>query len=152
MFALTEVSLRKERDSNPRYSYPYTAFRVRPIRPLWHLSKSDAKVNKIIDSKQGEIRKFKNIFHYLCSLHIIPFITCNELHRTYYWRSHLSNHRRISPHCYQSRIPLRHHMLVDVCLSRHPFHYSFALGRFVYLVHPIRCGSLFIILEHIRTV
>lgn len=22
----------------PRYSYPYTAFRVRPIRPLWQLS------------------------------------------------------------------------------------------------------------------
>ena len=29
---------RKERDSNPRYSYPYTAFRVRPVRPLRHLS------------------------------------------------------------------------------------------------------------------
>ena len=30
--------LRRERDSNPRYSYPYTAFRVRPDRPLRHLS------------------------------------------------------------------------------------------------------------------
>ena len=30
--------LRKGRDSNPRYSYPYTAFRVRPDRPLRHLS------------------------------------------------------------------------------------------------------------------
>ena len=30
--------LRKERDSNPRYSCPYTAFRVRPDRPLRHLS------------------------------------------------------------------------------------------------------------------
>ena len=29
---------RRERDSNPRYSYPYTAFRVRPDRPLRHLS------------------------------------------------------------------------------------------------------------------
>ena len=29
---------RKERDSNPRYSCPYTAFRVRPVRPLRHLS------------------------------------------------------------------------------------------------------------------
>ena len=29
---------RKERDSNPRYSCPYTAFRVRPDRPLRHLS------------------------------------------------------------------------------------------------------------------
>ncbi len=29
---------RRERDSNPRYSCPYTAFRVRPDRPLRHLS------------------------------------------------------------------------------------------------------------------
>ena len=34
--------LRRERDSNPRYSYPYTAFRVRPDRPLRHLSFSVA--------------------------------------------------------------------------------------------------------------
>ena len=25
-------------DSNPRYSCPYSGFRDRPIRPLWHLS------------------------------------------------------------------------------------------------------------------
>ncbi len=31
-------ALRRERDSNPRYSCPYTAFRVRPDRPLRHLS------------------------------------------------------------------------------------------------------------------
>ena len=31
---------RRERDSNPRYSCPYTAFRVRPDRPLRHLSRS----------------------------------------------------------------------------------------------------------------
>ena len=30
--------LRRDRDSNPRYSCPYTAFRVRPDRPLRHLS------------------------------------------------------------------------------------------------------------------
>ena len=30
--------LRRERDSNPRYSCPYTAIRVRPDRPLRHLS------------------------------------------------------------------------------------------------------------------
>ena len=29
---------RKERDSNPRYSCPYTAFRVRPDRPLRQFS------------------------------------------------------------------------------------------------------------------
>ena len=34
--------LRRERDSNPRYSCPYTAFRVRPDRPLRHLSFSVA--------------------------------------------------------------------------------------------------------------
>ena len=32
------VVLRRGRDSNPRYSCPYTAFRVRPVRPLRHLS------------------------------------------------------------------------------------------------------------------
>ena len=36
------VSWRRGRDSNPRYSYPYTAFRVRPDRPLRHLSFSVA--------------------------------------------------------------------------------------------------------------
>ena len=32
--------LRRDRDSNPGNSYPFTAFRVRPDRPLRHLSKS----------------------------------------------------------------------------------------------------------------
>lgn len=32
---------RRERDSNPRYSCPYTAFRVRPDRPLRHLSEKN---------------------------------------------------------------------------------------------------------------
>lgn len=31
-------SLRKERDSNPRYPFGYTTFPGLPIRPLWHLS------------------------------------------------------------------------------------------------------------------
>ena len=48
------IYLRKERDSNPRYSYPYTAFRVRPIRPLWHLSKSTAKIDKKLRKEQKE--------------------------------------------------------------------------------------------------
>ncbi len=30
--------VRRGRDSNPGYSRPYAAFRVRSIRPLWHLS------------------------------------------------------------------------------------------------------------------
>ena len=37
--------LRKERDSNPRYSCPYTAFRVRPDRPLRHLSNAFCGAN-----------------------------------------------------------------------------------------------------------
>ena len=36
--AETLLVLRRERDSNPRYSCPYNGFRDRPIRPLWHLS------------------------------------------------------------------------------------------------------------------
>ena len=35
----SKCALRRERDSNPRYSCPYTAFRVRPDRPLRHLSR-----------------------------------------------------------------------------------------------------------------
>ena len=35
---LPNYNLRKERDSNPRNSCPFTAFRVRPDRPLRHLS------------------------------------------------------------------------------------------------------------------
>ena len=35
--------LRRERDSNPRNSCPFTAFRVRPDRPLRHLSNCDCK-------------------------------------------------------------------------------------------------------------
>ena len=35
---LNRGARRRERDSNPRYSCPYTAFRVRPDRPLRHLS------------------------------------------------------------------------------------------------------------------
>lgn len=34
------LALRRDRDSNPGYSHPYAAFRVRSIRPLWHLSSS----------------------------------------------------------------------------------------------------------------
>lgn len=48
---------RKARDSNPRYSYPYTAFRVRPIRPLWQLSKATAKLQTEITqyNKQSQL-------------------------------------------------------------------------------------------------
>ena len=31
-------SWRRREDSNPRYRFRYTAFRVRPIQPLWHAS------------------------------------------------------------------------------------------------------------------
>jgi hypothetical protein len=37
---LAEIkNIRRERDSNPRYSYPYTAFPVLRLQPLGHLSK-----------------------------------------------------------------------------------------------------------------
>ena len=36
---LYAMMVRKVRDSNPRTSYPVTAFRVRPVRPLRQLSK-----------------------------------------------------------------------------------------------------------------
>ena len=36
--SLHSFLLRRERDSNPRYSKEYNGFRDRPIRPLWHLS------------------------------------------------------------------------------------------------------------------
>ena len=48
---------RKARDSNPRYSYPYTAFRVRPIRPLWQLSKATAKLQTIWENEQKKDKK-----------------------------------------------------------------------------------------------
>ena len=37
------VILRRGRDSNPRNSCPFTAFRVRPDRPLRHLSNCECK-------------------------------------------------------------------------------------------------------------
>jgi hypothetical protein len=44
-------SLRRERDSNPRYSYPYNGFRDRPIQPLWHLSLTEIIVLQAILEK-----------------------------------------------------------------------------------------------------
>ena len=35
---LISSTLRRGRDSNPRYGCPYNGFRDRPDRPLWHLS------------------------------------------------------------------------------------------------------------------
>ena len=46
---------RRGRDSNPGYSCKHTAFRVRPIRPLWHLS-------KLIHCSNKRIRGKKTIF------------------------------------------------------------------------------------------
>lgn len=38
------IKKRKDRDLNPRNSYPFTAFRVRPDRPLRHLSESKTTI------------------------------------------------------------------------------------------------------------
>ena len=43
--------LRRERDSNPRNSCPFTAFRVRPDRPLRHLSFVDLPLLAFRDCK-----------------------------------------------------------------------------------------------------
>ena len=48
---------RRDRDSNPRYSCPYTAFRVRPDRPLRHLSfNSGAKIAIILIPRRFAVR------------------------------------------------------------------------------------------------
>ena len=54
--------LRRERDSNPRYSCPYTAFRVRPDRPLRHLSRSITNPSAGIRSANIAIFRKKSIF------------------------------------------------------------------------------------------
>ena len=50
--------LRRERDSNPRYSCPYTAFRVRPDRPLRHLSNLPDEKPFVWDCK------YRHIFYF----------------------------------------------------------------------------------------
>ena len=53
------VFLRRERDSNPRYSCPYTAFRVRPDRPLRHLSNLPDEKPFVWDCKYRHIFYFR---------------------------------------------------------------------------------------------
>ena len=55
-FADFQRLLRRERDSNPRYSCPYTAFRVRPDRPLRHLS--------LIPKQRFWDCKYRHIFYF----------------------------------------------------------------------------------------
>ena len=52
---------RRERDSNPRNSYPFTAFRVRPVRPLRHFSSdwSTAKLLRIFLPAKARCQKMK---------------------------------------------------------------------------------------------
>ena len=54
--------LRKDRDSNPGNSYPFTAFRVRPDRPLRHLSRSifsDCGANVRVLWKKRKVKRKK---------------------------------------------------------------------------------------------
>src|SRR5262249_40498099 len=46
-------SWRRGRDSNPRYGYPYAAFRVRCFQPLSHLSVIDKPRNLAPRRKRG---------------------------------------------------------------------------------------------------
>ena len=50
---------RRKRDSNPRNSYPFTAFRVRPVRPLRHFSSdwSTAKLRRIFLPAKARCQK-----------------------------------------------------------------------------------------------
>ena len=52
---------RRKRDSNPRNSYPFTAFRVRPVRPLRHFSSdwSTAKLLRIFLPAKARCQKKK---------------------------------------------------------------------------------------------
>ena len=52
---------RRKRDSNPRNSYPFTAFRVRPVRPLRHFSSdwSTAKLRRIFLPAKVQCQKMK---------------------------------------------------------------------------------------------
>ena len=52
---------RRKRDSNPRNSYPFTAFRVRPVRPLRHFSSdwSTAKLRRIFLPAKAQCQKMK---------------------------------------------------------------------------------------------
>ena len=45
-----QLSIWKRRgwDSNPRWSYPHSGFRDRPVQPLQHLSKSGRPTNNVI--------------------------------------------------------------------------------------------------------
>jgi hypothetical protein len=38
MFLCTQTAWRRERDSNPRYGFPYSGFQDRPFQPLTHPS------------------------------------------------------------------------------------------------------------------
>ena len=74
------LSLRRDWDSNPGYSRPYAAFRVRSIRPLWHLSKVSVDARPRIMSKSvANLRNFIEsatllglFFRFLCrkALHL----------------------------------------------------------------------------------
>src|SRR5206468_3506639 len=52
-FTTTTYAWRRGRDSNPRYGYPYAAFRVRCFQPLSHLSVARARRYRPALCKQG---------------------------------------------------------------------------------------------------
>lgn len=77
----SKCALRRERDSNPRYSCPYTAFRVRPDRPLRHLSRCFPQpktsrfgtANIDIFSEKRYFRPKKNAFTPIFSIREVIF-------------------------------------------------------------------------------
>ncbi len=70
---LLRLVLRRERDSNPRNSCPFTAFRVRPDRPLRHLSfsipvVSECKYSNYFTKSYIFRKKTKKILFFSCFL------------------------------------------------------------------------------------
>ena len=76
--------LRRDWDSNPGYSRPYAAFRVRSIRPLWHLSNGLDCSNvaaKIVNNYELEITNcdfFCYNYNFLVYLRAVIYIQVNK--------------------------------------------------------------------------
>src|ERR1035441_8756235 len=57
-FSATQTAWRRERDSNPRYGFPYSGFQDRLFQPLTHPS---AVVNSMFSSLYDSLVYFPNV-------------------------------------------------------------------------------------------
>src|ERR1041385_2067829 len=69
-FETTEWEKRRGWDSNPRWSYPHSGFRDRPVQPLQHLSECGRRIIIVRERK-----RFANPWH---ALKVLLF--CSRLH------------------------------------------------------------------------